>query len=127
MGNAASKPLYRIFMCGLINITIGQIISYRTKLRPTLSRGLLGLPPFGIIPKTSTTPSIVPSADRIGAPLSWIGSSRPSRMSKTVWFARPTSFPVDDLEDRRNGLSNRLIKRPTCQTLSLRIKEGDAP
>ena len=34
--------------------------------------------------KTSTTPEMVPAASRIGAPLSSMGTSRPSRASKAV-------------------------------------------
>src|SRR3569833_1524122 len=42
---------------------------------------------------TSTTPSILPSGSRIGAALSSIGISTPSRRRNTVWFARSTTLP----------------------------------
>src|SRR3569832_5788 len=44
--------------------------------------------------KINTTPNSVPSGSRIGAALSSIGTSRPSRDSRIVWFASPTTAPV---------------------------------
>ena len=42
---------------------------------------------------TSTTPSSVPSARRIGAALSSMGVSPPSLRTNTVWLASPTTRP----------------------------------
>ena len=43
--------------------------------------------------KTRTQPRTVPSPPRIGAALSSIGSSAPSLLMSSVWFARPTIRP----------------------------------
>ena len=57
--------------------------------------------------KTTITPIILPSGSLMGAPLSWIGSLRPSRVIKTVWFCQPQhlSFALDDCERAFNGLT----------------------
>ncbi len=43
--------------------------------------------------KTRTTPIISPLSFLIGAPLSAMGISFPSRLIKTVWLASPTTMP----------------------------------
>ena len=43
--------------------------------------------------KTRTAPIIFPSASRIGAALSSMGRSVPSRAIRIVWFASPTTTP----------------------------------
>ncbi len=43
--------------------------------------------------KTSTTPTTFSSSSRIGAPLSPIGTSVPSRPTSRVWLAIPTTVP----------------------------------
>src|SRR5262249_34750946 len=42
---------------------------------------------------TSTPPERAPPSPRIGAPESSIGTSRPSRVMRRVWFASPTIAP----------------------------------
>ncbi len=48
---------------------------------------------FGISLKTNTTPIMEPSRSLIGAPLSAISRSVPSRAISAVWFASPTIPP----------------------------------
>ncbi len=63
---------------------------------------------------TRTAPTVSPSPSRIGAALSAIGRSLPSRCRSTVWFARPTVCPVRIT--RSTGLST------TCRLFSLMIR-----
>ena len=84
--------------------------------------------------KTSTAPTTFPAASRIGAALSSIGRSTPSRAISTVWLASPTICPsrsarsagfstaarvrlVDDDEDLGKRPADRLV---TGQPVSAR-------
>ncbi len=64
--------------------------------------------------KTRTTPRIRPSASRIGAPLSSIGRSVPSRETSTVWLASPTTSPS------RRTWATGLSAGPRCCSLMIR-------
>ncbi len=59
--------------------------------------------------KTSTTPIIVPLSSRMGAPLSAIGRSVPSRETSTVWLPRPATSPS---------------RRTRCTGLSAAVRES---
>ena len=73
--------------------------------------------------KTSTLPTTLPPASRMGAALSSMGRSWPSLAIRTVWFASPTITP--SLSARRAGFStgwrvSSLTMRNTSSSVRLR-------
>jgi hypothetical protein len=71
---------------------------------------------------TSTTPRIVPDSSRMGAPLSWMGVSVPSRETSSVWFASPTTTP--SRSTRSTGLSTVLR---VCSLMMWKIARSGCP
>ena len=43
---------------------------------------------------TMTAPAVWPARSRIGATVAWIGTSRPRRLTSTVWSARWIGSPL---------------------------------
>ena len=57
---------------------------------------------------TRTTPKTSPLRPRIGAPLSAMMRSAPSRLTSTVWFASSTTVPVARTRATGSGVGSRV-------------------